>query len=163
MAERWRGRSKRLFTSQAAPRSASISRDGENELMYRASWFETLGVAALLTTRVVNLILRSIAERCVSKDEAPIPDALPSRQPEIELRQPVRQLLDAMNHHRAATPENPRSGRNPGLSEHDAIGIDPRTVQSDRRAPGVLDQVQRIRDVDIGRLAVGQHDHELAR
>lgn len=42
----------------------------------RASWFETRGVAALLTMRdwnlIVswNLILRSIAARCVSKDEA---------------------------------------------------------------------------------------------
>ena len=42
-----------------------------------ASWFETRGFAALLTMRVWdlmlrarNLILRSIAKRCVSKDEA---------------------------------------------------------------------------------------------
>jgi hypothetical protein len=35
-----------------------------------ASWFETHGGAALLTTRVSHLILRSIAKRCVSKDEA---------------------------------------------------------------------------------------------
>jgi hypothetical protein len=35
-----------------------------------ASWFETRGVAALLTMRVQDLILRSIAKRCVSKDEA---------------------------------------------------------------------------------------------
>jgi hypothetical protein len=41
-----------------------------------ASWFETRGVAALLTKRVcdlilnelLDLILRSIAKRCVSKD-----------------------------------------------------------------------------------------------
>ena len=36
----------------------------------RASWFETRGIAALLTMRDWNLILRSIAARCVSKDEA---------------------------------------------------------------------------------------------
>jgi len=35
-----------------------------------ASWFETHGLAALLTMRVLDLILRSIAKRCVSKDEA---------------------------------------------------------------------------------------------
>jgi hypothetical protein len=35
-----------------------------------ASWFETRGLAALLTMRVRDLILRSIAPRCVSKDEA---------------------------------------------------------------------------------------------
>jgi hypothetical protein len=35
-----------------------------------ASWFETRGVATLLTMRVKDLVLRSIAERCVSKDEA---------------------------------------------------------------------------------------------
>ncbi len=35
-----------------------------------ASWFETRGVAALLTMRVSDLILRSVAKRCVSKDEA---------------------------------------------------------------------------------------------
>jgi hypothetical protein len=35
---------------------------------YRASWFETR--FALLTMRVSDLILRSIAKRCVSKDEA---------------------------------------------------------------------------------------------
>jgi hypothetical protein len=35
-----------------------------------AAWFETRGVAALLTMRVSDLILRSIAMRCVSKDEA---------------------------------------------------------------------------------------------
>jgi hypothetical protein len=41
------------------------------------AWFETRGMAALLTMRmwqpvlVQTLILRSIAERCVSKDEAP--------------------------------------------------------------------------------------------
>jgi hypothetical protein len=35
-----------------------------------ASWFETRGVAALLTMRVQDLILRSIEKRCVSKDEA---------------------------------------------------------------------------------------------
>jgi hypothetical protein len=35
-----------------------------------ASWFETRGSAALLTMRVLDLILRSIARRCVSKDEA---------------------------------------------------------------------------------------------
>ena len=35
-----------------------------------AAWFETRGVAALLTMRVEDLILRSIAKRCVSKDEA---------------------------------------------------------------------------------------------
>jgi hypothetical protein len=35
-----------------------------------ATWFETRGVAALLTMRVSTLILRSIAPRCVSKDEA---------------------------------------------------------------------------------------------
>jgi hypothetical protein len=35
-----------------------------------ASWFETHGVAVLLTTRISDLILRSIAKRCVSKDEA---------------------------------------------------------------------------------------------
>ena len=34
------------------------------------SWFETRGVAALLTMRVSDFILRSIAKRCVSKDEA---------------------------------------------------------------------------------------------
>jgi len=34
-----------------------------------ASWFETRE-DALLTTRVKDLILRSIAKRCVSKDEA---------------------------------------------------------------------------------------------
>jgi hypothetical protein len=33
-----------------------------------ASWFETRGVAALL--RISDLILRSTAKRCVSKDEA---------------------------------------------------------------------------------------------
>jgi hypothetical protein len=33
-------------------------------------WFETRGDAALLTMRVEDLILRSIATRCVSKDEA---------------------------------------------------------------------------------------------
>jgi hypothetical protein len=38
-----------------------------------ATWFETRGVAALLTMRVFDLILRSIAKRCVSKDEAPAP------------------------------------------------------------------------------------------
>jgi hypothetical protein len=35
-----------------------------------ATWFETRGVAALLTMRVSDLIPRSIAKRCVSKDEA---------------------------------------------------------------------------------------------
>jgi hypothetical protein len=49
-----------------------------------ATWFETRGIAALLTmrvfdmrgaaalvaTRVSDLVLRSIAKRCVSKDEA---------------------------------------------------------------------------------------------
>jgi hypothetical protein len=35
-----------------------------------AMWFATLGVAALLTMRLEDLILRSIAKRCVSKDEA---------------------------------------------------------------------------------------------
>jgi hypothetical protein len=35
-----------------------------------ASWFETR-VTALLTTRDEDLILRSSAKRCVSKDEAP--------------------------------------------------------------------------------------------
>ncbi len=35
-----------------------------------ATWFETRGVAALLTMRVSDLILKSIAERCVSMDEA---------------------------------------------------------------------------------------------
>jgi hypothetical protein len=34
-----------------------------------AIWFETRGVAAL-TMRFEDLILRSIAKRCVSKDEA---------------------------------------------------------------------------------------------
>jgi hypothetical protein len=38
---------------------------------FEAAWFETRGVAALLTMRVSNLDLRSVAERCVSKDEAP--------------------------------------------------------------------------------------------
>jgi len=33
-----------------------------------ASWFETRGSAALLTMRISDLILRSIAKRCVSKD-----------------------------------------------------------------------------------------------
>ena len=32
--------------------------------------FETRGIAALLTVKDLDLILRSIAERCVSKDEA---------------------------------------------------------------------------------------------
>ena len=36
----------------------------------RASWFETRGVAALLTMRVQDLILRSHAQHGVSKDEA---------------------------------------------------------------------------------------------
>jgi hypothetical protein len=36
----------------------------------RALWFETRGVAALLTMRVSDLILRSIAKPCVSKDDA---------------------------------------------------------------------------------------------
>jgi hypothetical protein len=35
-----------------------------------ATWFETRGIAALLTMRVSDLLLRSIAKRCVSKDEA---------------------------------------------------------------------------------------------
>jgi len=35
------------------------------------SWFETRGIAALLTMRIYDLILRSIAKRCVSKDESP--------------------------------------------------------------------------------------------
>ena len=35
-----------------------------------APWFETRGDAALLTMRVQDLILRSIAKRCVSKDKA---------------------------------------------------------------------------------------------
>ena len=35
-----------------------------------ASWFETRGLAALLTMRVSDLILRSRAQRGVSKDEA---------------------------------------------------------------------------------------------
>jgi hypothetical protein len=35
-----------------------------------ASWFETRGGAALLTMRIQDLILRSIAKRCVSKDES---------------------------------------------------------------------------------------------
>jgi hypothetical protein len=35
-----------------------------------ASWFETRGVAALVTMRIQDLILRSIAKRCVSKDAA---------------------------------------------------------------------------------------------
>jgi hypothetical protein len=39
-----------------------------------ASWFETRGVAALLTMRVWVLILTSIAKRCVSKDEAAVPE-----------------------------------------------------------------------------------------
>jgi hypothetical protein len=34
------------------------------------SWFETPRKARLLTMRVRVLILRSIAKRCVSKDEA---------------------------------------------------------------------------------------------
>ena len=34
-----------------------------------ASWFETRGVAALLTMRVLDLILRSRALRGVSKDD----------------------------------------------------------------------------------------------
>jgi hypothetical protein len=33
-------------------------------------WFETRGLAALLTMRLQDLILRSIAQRCVSKDDA---------------------------------------------------------------------------------------------
>jgi hypothetical protein len=36
-----------------------------------ATWFETRSAAALLTMRISDLILRSIAKRCVSKDEAP--------------------------------------------------------------------------------------------
>ena len=36
----------------------------------RAAWFETHGVAVLLTMRVQDLILRSIAKQGVSKDEA---------------------------------------------------------------------------------------------
>ena len=36
-----------------------------------ASWFETRGIAALLTMRVRTLVLTSIAKRCVSKDETP--------------------------------------------------------------------------------------------
>jgi len=39
-----------------------------------AAWFETHGVAVLLTMRVSDLILRSIAKRCVSKDEATEPE-----------------------------------------------------------------------------------------
>jgi hypothetical protein len=35
-----------------------------------ASWFETRGIAALLTMRVSDLILRCRAQRGVSKDEA---------------------------------------------------------------------------------------------
>jgi hypothetical protein len=35
-----------------------------------ASWFETRGVAALLTMRVQDLILRSLPQAGVSKDEA---------------------------------------------------------------------------------------------
>jgi hypothetical protein len=35
-----------------------------------ASWFATCSVAALLTLRVRDLILRSMAKQCVSKDEA---------------------------------------------------------------------------------------------
>jgi hypothetical protein len=38
---------------------------------FEASWFETRGVAALLTMRVLDLILRSHAQRGVSKDESP--------------------------------------------------------------------------------------------
>ena len=38
--------------------------------MSAATWFETRGVAARLTMRVADLILRSIAKRCVSNDEA---------------------------------------------------------------------------------------------
>jgi hypothetical protein len=44
--------------------------DGKCVEPLRASWFETHGVAVLLTMRVRDLILRSIAKRCVSKDEA---------------------------------------------------------------------------------------------
>ena len=35
-----------------------------------ASWFETRGSAALLTMRVLDLILKEHRRRCVSKDEA---------------------------------------------------------------------------------------------
>jgi hypothetical protein len=35
-----------------------------------ATWFETRGVAALLTMRVLDLILRSPPQVAVSKDEA---------------------------------------------------------------------------------------------
>src|SRR5580704_16387055 len=41
------------------------------------TWFETRGVAALLTMRVSDLIMRSIAQRCVSKDEATAPEKAP--------------------------------------------------------------------------------------
>jgi len=59
-----------------------VRRHGPNLISSRSScafaiaWFETCGVAALLTMRVcdlipnelLDLILRSIAKRCVSKD-----------------------------------------------------------------------------------------------
>ena len=67
----------------AAPRQERLSWPGRSPAMTRkrlgrnmiaarpaASWFETRGVAALLTMRVSDLILRSTAKRCVSKDEA---------------------------------------------------------------------------------------------
>jgi hypothetical protein len=45
-----------------------------------ASWFATRSVAALLTLRVRDLILRSIATRCVWKNEATEPDLRLARQ-----------------------------------------------------------------------------------
>jgi hypothetical protein len=39
-------------------------------MIQAATWFETRGVAARLTMRVSHLILKSIAKRCVSMDEA---------------------------------------------------------------------------------------------
>jgi hypothetical protein len=40
-----------------------------------ATWFETRGVAALLTMRVQDLVQRSPPKAGVSKDEAPIGEA----------------------------------------------------------------------------------------
>jgi hypothetical protein len=50
--------------------NGAVREDGPIFFNHVASWFETRGVAALLTMRVLNLILRRRALARVSKDEA---------------------------------------------------------------------------------------------
>ena len=80
-------------------------------------------------------------------------------QPREHLHQPPRQLLDPVDHRPARPEDLPDVVVRPRV-QADAVGVQPQPVQRAHGLGRVGDQVRRVRDINVGGLAIGEDQQQ---